>query len=92
MFFKPQNIKNYFKTFLKYYNNMETKTQDTTIDYSKMKLGRPKKYDGVEEALNANRMNNINNYYKKRTEILERKKKRYLEMKSLKLRENAKTG
>ena len=70
---------------------METKNQDATIDYSKMKLGRPKKYDGVEEALNANRMNNINSYYKKRTEILERKKKRYHEMKSLKLRENAKT-
>jgi hypothetical protein len=71
---------------------METKTQDTTIDYSKMTLGRPRKYDGAEEALNANRINNRDNYYKKRAEILERKKKRYLEMKSEKQqRDNAKT-
>ena len=54
---------------------METKTQDATIDYSKMKLGRPNKYDGVEEALNANRMNNINNYYKNELKSLSVRKK-----------------
>ena len=44
---------------------METKTQNQTIYYSKMTLGRPRKYDGAEEALNANRINNRDNYYKK---------------------------
>jgi hypothetical protein len=50
--------------------------ENETIDYSKMTLGRPRKYDGAEESLNANRINNKDNYYKKRAEILERKKKR----------------
>ena len=63
---------------------MENNNNLNLVDFSPMKLGRPRKYETVEESIQENRNKAKLNYYKRRATILANKKELYYSKKDKK--------